>query len=384
MTNLPIPFNIPTVVENQVKYFYQLRQNPSRFANGEFLNYCESKLESFYPESKVFMTNSCSSALYIAALSLGLKPGDEVILPSFSFVATANAIALTGAKPIFVDIEPQTMNIDPDKVSHAITDKTKAVLIVHYGGVAANMDKILQITQMHRLFLIEDAAHSILSYFKDQPLGSLGHIGCLSFDHQKNISCGQGGALLVNDQSLLHKVEQIYENGTNKNAYLRGEENQYSWLRTGGNYKMAEISAAFLYPQLQRVKEITVSRKNLWHLYFNGLKSLEEQGNVELSHPPDFAYHNAHIFFIKTQNFRERTALVNDLLHNGIETRPHYIPLHSSPMGCEVSRFAGEDRFTTAGSDRLLRLPLYFGLPQKEVQQVVDMINQFYQGRASG
>ena len=323
--------------------------------------------------------SSGTAALHLSLLSADIKPGDEVIMPSYTFSSTANAFVLRGAKIVFIDIRPDTMNIDEKLIEAAITSKTRAVVPVHYAGVGCEMDTIVDIADRYGLHVIEDAAQGMMSKYKGAPLGSIGHMGAFSFHETKNYtSGGEGGLLIVNDNSFVERAEIIREKGTNRNKFHRGIIDKYSWIDIGSSYLPNEISAAFLFGQLEKANEINENRRASWLYYFDNLKFLRDKNYVELPTIPDTCTHNAHMFYIKVKNIEERTALIKYLGRNDIQAVSHYIPLHSTEGGAKYSRFYGEDRFTTKESERLIRLPLFYGLNKKEIGRVVKAIGAFF------
>lgn len=365
-----IPFNIPYLSGEEEQYVQQAIQRRNLAGDGPFTKKCQILLEDFTKSPNVLLTTSCTHALELSALLCNIQPGDEVIMSSFTFVSSANAFVLRGAKIVFVDIRPDTMNIDEQKIEAAITDKTKAILVMHYAGVACAMNEIMEIADRYHLFVIEDAAQCIDAYYHEQHLGTIGHLGAFSFHSTKNIHCGEGGALLINDKKLIERAEIIREKGTNRKSFLRGEVDKYSWVDIGSSYLMSELNAAFLYAQLLKIKEVTQKRLAIWEQYFKALDGLGFEINKT-------AYqHNGHLFFIKTKNKEERSRLIRSLKSKLINTAFHYVPLHSSKAGKRLGQFHGQDKFTTKESERLLRLPLYYDLEEGSV--IVEFINQFY------
>jgi dTDP-4-amino-4,6-dideoxygalactose transaminase len=314
----------------------------------------------------------------MAAILAEICPGDEVIMPSYTFVSTANAFVLRGAKVVFVDIRPDTMNMDETLIEDAITEKTKAIVPVHYAGVGCEMDTIMDIAKRHNLLVIEDAAQGIMASYHGTPLGAIGDFGCFSFHETKNLSMGEGGALLIRDSSYFLKAEIIREKGTNRSQFFRGEIDKYSWVEQGSSYLPSELNAAYLWGQIESADRIYEDRMNSWQLYYEQLKPLQEEGKIDLPVIPDGCVHNAHMFYIKTKDIQERTKLIEFLKQNGIGAVFHYIPLHSSAAGKRFGRFHGEDKYTTKESERLLRLPLYFGLTPDECMRVTTCIQDFF------
>jgi dTDP-4-amino-4,6-dideoxygalactose transaminase len=338
-------------------------------------------LETELQIKKALLTTSCTHSLEMAAILADIQPGDEVIMPSFTFVSTANAFALRGAKIIFVDIRPDTLNLDESLIESAITSKTKAIVPVHYAGVACVMDTIMEISNRHGLCVIEDAAQGVMSTYKGRALGSIGHIGCYSFDAFKNITCGEGGAILLNDERYIQLAEIVREKGTNRSRFFRGEVDKYTWVDVGSNYLPSQMNAAYLYAQLEDAEIIQEDRLAIWNHYFEQLKLLAEQGKITLPEVPADCMHNSHIFYFKTNDLEERTELLRYLKENGITASSHFVPLHSTDAGLKFGSFHREDRYTTKESERLIRLPIYYGLMQQDRSRIVDMIHTFYGNR---
>jgi len=325
------------------------------------------------------MTPSCTHALEMAALLVDIHPGDEVIMPSYTFVSTANAFALRGAKIVFVDIRPDTMNIDETKIEAAITPETKAIVPVHYAGVACEMDTIMQIADRHNLAVIEDAAQGMMSSYKGRALGTIGHLGTYSFHETKNYtSGGEGGLLLINDKRWIERAEIIREKGTNRSQFFRGEVDKYTWVDLGSSYLPSELQAAYLYAQLLEAEKINRNRLDSWQFYFEGFEELEQKGDIERPSIPPECRHNAHMFYIKTKDLQERSALLQYLKQNDVLAVFHYVPLHSAEAGRKYGCFHGEDRYTTAESERVVRLPLYYGITREEQKKVIYHVTQFY------
>jgi dTDP-4-amino-4,6-dideoxygalactose transaminase len=373
-----IPFNIPCCAGRTKQCADKVIKNRKFSGDGEFTQKCNTWLESNLKCKKALLTTSGTHALEMAAILADIKPGEEVIMPSFTFVSTANAFVLRGAKIVFVDICPDTMNINENLIENAITKKTKAIVVVHYGGVSCEMDKIMKIAKKYKILVIEDAAQAILSKYKDRFLGTIGDIGCISFHETKNINCGEGGAVLLNRKSFVERAEIIREKGTNRSRFYRGEIDKYTWVDIGSSYLPSELNAAFLYAQLQDARKITIRRIRLWLSYYKQLKPLEKKGCVELLYVPKECKPNGHIFFIKTKNLAERTRLISYLKQNGIMAVFHYIPLHLSSAGREFGRFASRDLFTTKESERILRLPMYYDLKFEQIVQICQKIKKFY------
>lgn len=339
---------------------------------------CEQRLQTYCGSERVLLTSSCTHALEMAALLCDIGPGDEVILPSFTFVSTANAFALRGARLCFVDIDPKTMNIDPALIEPAITPNTKAIVVVHYGGVSCQMAVLQQLAERYNLYLIEDAAHGIFAFYNKSHLGTMGHLGALSFHETKNIHCNEGGALLVNDPVLAERAAIIREMGTNREAFFSGNVDHYEWVDIGSKYHLNELSAAFLWPQLKQLKRVTKKITTHWKAYYEALLPLQDEKKIELCEVPSYAHPNAHLFFLKCKDHQERTNLIAFLKAKGIAAYFHYVPLHRTPAGKRYGYFAGTDRFTTFDSERLLRLPLFFKLKKSHRIRVVKALYEFY------
>lgn len=375
-----IPFNKAPVVGNEIDYISQAIKSRALCGNGPFSKKSEALLEQLTGSKKALLTPSCTAALEMAAILIGIEAGDEVIMPSYTFVSTANAFALRGAKIVFVDLQPETMNIDVECISKAITQKTKAIVPVHYAGVACDMDRIMTLAKQHNLYVIEDAAQAIDSYYKNKPLGSIGHFGTFSFHETKNItSGGEGGALLINDESMLERAEIIREKGTNRHQFFRGAVDKYSWVDIGSSYLPSEIQAAYLYGQLCALTTINNYRRKHWQIYFENLQTLVNAGFISLPVIPSYATNNAHMFYFKCQSLAIRTQLLNYLKNEQeIGAVFHYVPLHSAPAGLEFGYFYGEDHITTKHSERLVRLPLFYGITESETFLIIDKIKTFF------
>lgn len=347
--------------------------------DGEFTRRCHRWFEERLACPKALLTTSCTHALEMTAMLIGIEPGDEVIMPSYTFVSTANAFALRGAKIVFVDVRPDTMNIDENLIEAAVTERTKAIVPVHYAGVACEMDTIMEIAKKHHLFVIEDAAQAMMSSYKGKPLGTIGHFGTFSFHETKNYtSGGEGGLLIVNDEKYVTQAEIIREKGTNRSQFFRGMVDKYSWVDIGSSYLMNDLSAAYLWGQLDIAEEINEERVGHWKMYYKGLASLHKKGYIDLPIVPKSCLHNGHMFFIKVKDLEERTNLIEHLKFNGVQAVFHYVPLHSAPAGEKFGTFFGEDIYTTAESERLVRLPLYYGIKPEEIQKVIEAIHDYY------
>lgn len=374
-----IPFNVPPCVGSEEKYIAEAIANHKLCGDGEFTKKCNAKLEEMTGTSKALLTTSCTHATEMAAILSDIKPGDEVIMPSYTFVSTANAFVLRGATVVFVDIRPDTMNIDETKIEEAITEKTKAIVPVHYAGVSCEMDTIMEIAGKYNLKVIEDAAQGIMSTYKGRPLGTIGDYGCFSFHETKNISMGEGGALLIADPANIENAEIVREKGTNRSKFFRGQIDKYSWVEAGSSYLPSELNAAYLWGELESADKIYEDRMNTWNYYDKALKKLEESGRIERPVIPDDCVHNAHMYYIKAKDLEERTRLLAYLKENGISAVFHYIPLHSAAAGIKYGRFSGEDKYTTKESERLLRLPLYYGMKEEDREKVVRCVEAFYE-----
>lgn len=374
-----IPFNIPPYIGKELDYVKEAMEiNHKICGDGPFTKKCNAWLEEQFKSEKVLLTTSCTHATEMAAILADIKEGDEVIAPSFTFVSTVNPFVLRGAKIVFIDINPKTMNMDENLIEAAITDKTKAIVPVHYAGVACEMDKIMEIAKKYNLIVIEDAAQGVMSEYKGKALGTIGDYGCFSFHETKNYSMGEGGALLIRDKENIEKAEIIREKGTNRSRFFRGQVDKYTWVDIGSSYLPSELNAAYLYAQLENAQMIYDNRMNSWNKYKEGLQELENKGFIELPFIPENCKHNAHMFYIKCKDLAERTKLIDFLKQNEIYAVFHYIPLHSAEAGLKFGRFNGEDKYTTKESERLLRLPLYYGLKEKEVELIIRKIYEFY------
>ncbi len=374
-----IPFNIPPCVGTELKYLEETIRARKISGDGAFTKRCSRWMEERFRANKVLLTTSGTAALDMAMLLCDLQPGDEVILPSYTFSSTANAAVLAGARLVFVDIRPDTMNIDETRIEPAITEKTRAIIVMHYGGVACEMDTIMDIARKHHLKVIEDAAQGVMARYKGRWLGTIGDFGCYSFHETKNYSMGEGGALVINDPAYLERAEILREKGTDRSKFYRGQVDKYTWVDFGDSYLPSELNAAYLWAQLEMADAINEDRIRSWNAYYDALKPLAEAGRLELPVVPEGCVHNGHLFFIKCRDLAERTALIQWLKEREITAVFHYVPLHSAAAGRKFGRFAGEDRYTTAESDRLLRLPMYFGLTKDELTQTVTAIRQFFE-----
>ena len=376
-----IPFNVPPVYGTEEEMIHQAIASHKICGDGDFTKKCHQWIEQNTGCEKALLTTSCTHALEMAALLSRIQPGDEVIMPSYTFVSTANAFVLRGARIVFVDIRPDTMNIDENLIEDAITEKTKAIAPMHYAGVGCEMDTICAVAKKYGLFVIEDAAQAVKAFYKGKPLGTFGEFGCFSFHETKNYSMGEGGALLIDDPAYIDDAEIIREKGTNRSQFWRGKVDKYRWVDFGSSYLPSELNAAYLYAQLEHADEIFDDRMASWNLYYELLSGLAAEGFIELPFIPEYCSHNAHIFYIKVKDIEERSALIKYLKEHDVETVFHYIPLHSAPAGLKWGRFHGEDRWTTKESERLLRLPMFYKLGEDSISIVAENIRNFYRNR---
>lgn len=373
-----IPFNIPPYVGNEFNNLKDVIERGKLCGDGEYTKKCSRWLERQTGSRRALLTTSCTHAQELAAILCDLQPGDEVIMPSYTFVSTANAFVLRGAVPVFVDIRPDTMNMDETLIEDAVTERTKAIAPVHYAGVSCEMDTIMKIAAKHRLFVVEDAAQGVMSTYKGRALGAIGDFGCYSFHETKNYSMGEGGALLIKDEDCAERAEIVREKGTNRSQFFRGMIDKYTWVEPGSSYLPSELNAAYLYAQLLEAETINNKRLKDYEMYYSLLRPLEEKQLIDLPSVPEDCVHNAHMFYIKVKDLEERTRLMEYLKQNDIITAFHYIPLHTSPAGSKLGRFHGEDVFTTKESERLLRLPMYYQLQEKDLLTVVGKIFEFF------
>ncbi len=373
-----IRFNVPPYTGKELEYIRQAVENKKICGDGDFTKKCNEWIEKKTGTTKALLTTSCTHATEMAALLCDIKPGDEVIMPSYTFVSTADAFVLRGAKAVFVDIRPDTMNIDENLIEAAITDKTRAIVPVHYAGVGCDMDKIMDIAGRYNLKVIEDAAQGIMSEYKGKPLGTFGEYGCFSFHETKNLSMGEGGALLIRDEESIEQAEIVREKGTNRAKFFRGQIDKYTWVDAGSSYLPSELNAAYLYAQLEMADEITADRLRTWNKYFDAFEDLEKAGKIERPFIPSDCKHNAHMFYLKCRDLKERTEFIRFLKENDILAVFHYVPLHSAPAGQKYGRFNGEDVYTTKESERLVRLPLYYGLTDADSDHIIEKVKEFY------
>ena len=373
-----IPFNVPPFIGTELDYVKQAIDAHKICGDGSFTKKCHSFLEERFGAQKALLTTSGTTALEMATLLCGLKAGDEVLVPSFTFSSTATAIVLTGATPVFIDVRPDTMNIDETKLEEAITDKTRAIMAVHYAGVACEMDTIMDIAARHNLKVIEDAAQGGMSTYKGRPLGTIGDFGCYSFHETKNYSMGEGGALIIRNPEDNDSAEILREKGTNRARFFRGQVDKYTWVAYGSSYLPSDMNAAYLWAQLLEADKINDNRLAIWKTYSDAFAPLAEAGRIEVPFIPEGCVHNAHMYYIKLRGLEDRSAFIRYMKDRGIVTVFHYVPLHSSPAGEKFGRFHGEDRYTTSESDRLVRLPLYYGLTPEDQQYVIRTAMEYF------
>lgn len=374
-----ITFNKPPYTGNEDQYVLEAMRSPKMSGDGPFTQKCQSWFEQNLPCKRALLTPSCTAALEMAAILIDTQAGDEIIMPSYTFVSTANAFVLRGAKIVFVDVRPDTMNIDETKIEAAITNKTKAIVPVHYAGVACEMDSIMDIAQRHNLYVIEDAAQGMMSTYKGKALGTIGHLGAFSFHETKNYtSGGEGGLLIINDKRFKERAEIIREKGTNRSQFFRGMVDKYGWVDIGSSYLLNDLSAAYLWGQLEKTEEINNNRLATWDSYYEALKPLAESRKIELPTIPEGCQHNAHMFYLKVQDLETRSALIEHLKEQGVLAVFHYIPLHSSKAGKDLGVFTGEDVYTTSESEKLMRLPMWYGLTNEQIACVTDAVKEFF------
>ena len=373
-----IPFNIPPYVGTELDYVKQAVDNKKICGDGTFTKKCHQWLEVAFKCQKALLTTSGTTALEMAAILCDLKPGDEVILPSFTFSTTATAFVLVGAKLVFVDIRPDTMNIDETKIEAAITDKTKVIVPVHYAGVACEMDAIMEIARKHKLLVVEDSAQGVMGTYKGRALGTIGDMGCYSFHETKNYSMGEGGALMINDPKYNERAEIIREKGTNRARFFRGQVDKYTWVDYGSSYLPSDMNAAYLWGELEVAAKINNNRLSTWTAYYDAFSGLASDGLIDLPTIPDACKHNAHMFYVKLKDLNQRTDFISFLRSKGVQASFHYVPLHSSPAGERFGRFSGIDEFTTRESDRLVRLPMYYGMDKEDRGRVIGAVLDYF------
>lgn len=374
-----IPFNIPPASGKEIAYIQKAIENRKICGDGEFTKKCSAWMEGKFNTQKVLLTTSGTSALEMAAVLCDIQAGDEVIMPSYTFCSTANAFVQRGAKIIFVDIRPDTMNIDETKIAEAVTSKTKAIVPVHYAGVSCEMNAIMKIAKKHNLFVVEDAAQGVMSSYKGKALGTIGDFGCYSFHETKNYSMGEGGAIVINNPQYIERAEIIREKGTNRSQFWRGQVDKYTWIEYGSSFLPSELNAAYLWGQLEIADEINNDRLASWNEYYQNLTELEKKGCIELPVIPSDCVHNAHMFYIKVKDIEERTRLIEFLKHKDIGAVFHYVPLHSASAGKKYGFFFGRDIYTTKESERLLRLPMYYGLTKENINKICNTIKLFWE-----
>lgn len=374
-----VDFNVPPFVGEEMEYVKQAIETHKICGDGNFTEKCHAWLEKKFSARKVLLTTSGTAALDMAALLCDLKLGDEVILPSYTFSSTATSFAIYGVKLVFVDIKPETMNIDKAKIEAAITDKTKAIVAMHYAGIACEMNAIMDIAKRHNLFVIEDAAQGVMSTYNGKALGTIGDFGCYSFHETKNYSMGEGGAIVINNPDYIERAEIIREKGTNRVKFFRGQVDKYTWVDIGDSFLPSELNAAHLWAQLLKADEINDNRIDTWNTYYEAFKPLADEKKFEIPTIPDDCIHNAHMFYIKCKDLAERTNFITYLKNKQIYCMFHYIPLHSSPAGLKYGRFSGEDIYTTKESERLVRLPMYYGLTKGDCEAVINAVKEFFE-----
>lgn len=374
-----IPFNTPALVGTELGHIQSALASNVLNGDGNFTQRCQQWFEQYTHSHKVLLTPSCTAALEMAAILLDIQPGDEVVMPSFTFVSTANAFVLRGAKIVFVDVRPDTMNIDETRIEAALTSRTRAIVPIHYAGVACEMDAIMAIADQHQLWVVEDAAQGVAATYQGRALGSIGHIGCYSFHETKNYTAGgEGGAILINQAEQVERAEIIRQKGTNRNQFLRGQTDKYTWRDIGSSYLMSDLQAAYLWAQLEAVEQINARRLALWHGYFQAFQSLAQQGRIELPAIAPNCDHNAHMFYLKLRDIKDRNAFISAMRDAGILAVFHYVPLHSSPAGQRFGVFHGEDRYTTKESERLVRLPLFYNMTDMAHRTVINAVTRYF------
>lgn len=373
-----INFNVPPMTGEEINFIKDAIETRKICGDGKYTHMCSKWIQEKTGSAGVLLTTSCTHATELAAILCDIKAGDEIIMPSYTFVSTADAFVLRGAKAVFVDIRPDTMNIDENLIESAVTEKTKAIVPVHYAGVSCEMDKIMDLAKKYHLYVIEDAAQGMMASYKGCQLGTIGDIGCYSFHETKNYSMGEGGAVLLKDGAMLEEAEIIREKGTNRSKFFRGQIDKYTWVAAGSSYLPSELNAAYLWAQLLKADEIYDNRMASWNRYYEELGGLAQVGYIELPHVPKECTHNGHMFYIKAKDLEERTRLISYLKDNDVMSVFHYIPLHSAPAGQKYGEFRGEDKYTTVESERLLRLPLYYGLSEQDQEKVIQTIKNFY------
>lgn len=371
---MKIPFNKPVLIGNELEYIQDAYAQGKVSGDGKYTKLCSEFMERTFSAKKVLLTPSCTHALELAALLIDIQPGDEVIMPSYTFVSTANAFVLRGARPVFCDIRSDNLNIDEEKIEELITERTKAIVPVHYGGVACDMDRIMEIAHAHDISVIEDAAQGVNARYKGRYLGTIGDFGCYSFHETKNYSMGEGGAIVIKDERFIERAEILREKGTNRSKFWRGEVDKYTWVDIGSSYLPSDISAAVLWAQLEKLDEIQSMRMKVWNAYFSTLESFESEGKIQLPVVPDYAEQNAHLFYILFPDEQTRDWAIKSLNEKGVHAIFHYIPLHSAPMGQQYGYRVGGLPVTEDLSRRLLRLPMYAGMRSDELQFTISKV----------
>ena len=374
-----VPFNIPPYVGTELEYVRQaVEDNRKLCGDGPFTKRCQDWIAERFGAQKVLLTTSGTTALEMAAILCDIHPGDEVILPSYTFSSTATAFVLVGAKLVFVDIRPDTMNIDETKIEEAITDKTRVIVAVHYAGISCEMDTIMQLARKHGLLVVEDAAQGVMSTYKGKALGTIGDFGCFSFHETKNYSMGEGGAVIIGNPAYNERAEIIREKGTNRSRFLRGQVDKYTWVDYGSSYLPSDINAAYLWGELEVADEINNDRLGSWSRYRDAFEPLSLAGKLGVPVVLSECKHNAHMFYVKLRDLDQRTSFISFLRENGVASAFHYVPLHSAPAGEKFGRFNGKDEYTTSESERLVRLPMYYGLNDRDQQRVIDIVKAFF------
>ena len=373
-----ISFNVAPFMGKEFDYIHDAILSRHISGDGKYTKLCDEWMEKRFNAEKIMLTTSGTTALDMAMMMCDLESGDEVILPSFTFSSTATSAVLAGANLVFVDVRPDTMNIDEDKIEEAITDRTRVISVVHYAGVACDMDKIMDIARRHSLIVVEDAAQGVMSTYKGKALGTIGDFGCYSFHETKNYSMGEGGAIVINNPAYIEMAEILREKGTNRSKFYRGQVDKYTWVDFGDSYLPSEINAAYLWAQLEKADEINDNRMETWNFYNESLKPLRDKGLIELPTIPDYCEHNAHMYYIKLKDLDERSSFLQFMRDREIGCVFHYVPLHSAPAGRKFGRFHGEDTFTTIESDRLVRLPMYYGITEEDKETVISSIKEYF------
>lgn len=372
-----IDFNRPPIVGTEQTYFQQALESGKLCGDGAFTRKTSEWFEQKFQVRYCYLTTSCTSSLEMASWLCDLQPGDEVIMPSYTFVSTADAFVLRGAKIVYVDVDPRTMNMDPDLVEAAVTDRTRVIVPVHYAGVGCDMDRIMAIAKKHRLKVVEDAAQGVNAFYKGRALGTIGDYGCYSFHETKNYSMGEGGALVFNRDEDQERAEIVREKGTNRSKFFRGQIDKYTWVGYGSSYLPSELNVAYLWAQLRQFDQIQEKRLAIWNYYQETLRPLADAGFIEQPYIPDYAAHNAHMYYLKVKNLETRTDLIRYMKEKGVLCVFHYIPLHTSEAGQKFGRFFGEDKYTTKESERLMRLPLFYNLSEQDMEYVAKCLLEY-------